>query len=460
LRPGKESSVTSRDALKPWLSWLPYGVKQGGEYRAWSQFLKDAEGWPRERIERWQMDRLRTVMRDAIDHTEGYRELYRKAGARPEDVQAPADVRHLPMVTKRMLQENLDAFTVTTRGAKYMTTGGSTGIPFGFHIARSAEQREAAFIHAGWRRVGWDSRMPIAVLRGAFIGSRDEIWRYDRFWNSLLLTSYYLTARTLPIYIEMLERHHIEVLHAYPSSYLLFCDLLAESGLKLRPAPKLAMVGSENLYDWQLTRYAEVLPDTRVFSWYGQAEMVVQAPWCGHSKRLHAWPFYGYTEVLDKQGCPVGEGEEGEIVGTSLHLRATPFIRYRTMDVGVKGPEQCPDCQRPYLMLENVKGRLQEVIVTASGRYISMTMINFHDDIFDRLRQFQFLQDTPGKLLFRYVPKSALSPDEEGRIRQGLMEKLGDDVELQMRETDTITLTAHGKLRFLDQRLPIKYGDR
>ena len=449
-----------QESLKPWLYWLPYGIKQGGEYRKWTRFLERAEGWTAERIERWQMERMRMVIRDAIENTEGYRELYRKAGVRPEDVRTPADVRRLPMITKQVLQENLDAFTVTRRGTKYMTTGGSTGIPFGFCVTRAAERREAAFIHAGWRRAGWNRHMRMAILRGAFIGSRDEIWKHDRFWGDLSLTSYYLTTRTLPIYVEMMERYHIEVLHAYPSSYLLFCDLLAESGLKLRPAPKLAMLGSENLYDWQLARYAEVLPDTRVFSWYGQAEMVVQAPWCGHSRRFHPWPFYGYTEVLDPKGSPVGEGEQGEIVGTSLHVRATPFIRYRTLDLALKGPDRCPDCLRPYPTLESVMGRLQEVIVTGSGRYLSMTMINFHDNIFDRLRQFQFLQDAPGTLLFRYVPKSPLSPDEEERIRGGLMEKLGDDVELQMREADAIALTASGKLRFLDQRLPIKYGDR
>jgi phenylacetate-CoA ligase len=452
--------MSVQETIKPWFSWLPYGVKQGGEYRAWSRFLKDAEGWPRERIEHWQMDRLRAVIRHAVQHTEGYRELYRKAGVRAEDMRSPADLRRLPMVTKQMMQENLTAFTASTPGAKYVTTGGSTGIPFGFYDTRADERRESAFIHAGWRCGGWNPRMPTAVLRGVFIGSRERAWNYERFWRSLELSTYYLTPQTLPTYVELLARHRIEVLHAYPSSFLLFCDLLAESGLRLDPVPRMAMLGSENLYDWQLARFAAVLPETRVFSWYGHAEMAVLAPWCEHSRRFHVWPFYGMAEIVDEHGTPVGEGAEGEIVGSSLHVRATPFIRYRTMDMAVKGPEQCPDCGRPFPTLERVTGRLQEVIVTGTGRYISMTAINFHDRIFDRLRQFQFQQETPGSLVFRYVPKSPLSRAEEQGIREGLMKKLGDDVELQMREADPIELISRGKLRFLDQRLPIKYGDR
>jgi phenylacetate-CoA ligase len=449
-----------RETFKPWFSWLPHGVKQGAEYRAWLRFLGDAERWPRERIEQWQTERLRAVIRHAVRHTEGYRELYRKAGVRAEDVRSTEDVRLLPMVTKQMLQDNLAAFTAPTPGATYATTGGSTGIPFGFYGTRTDGRRENAFMHAGWRRAGWNPRLPTAVLRGAFVGSRDEIWRYDRFWDTLLLTSYYLTPQTLPTYLEILARHRIEVLHAYPSSFLLFCDLVEESGRKLEVAPRLAVLGSENLYEWQLARFAAVFPQTRIFSWYGHAEKVVLAPWCERSRRFHVWPFYGLAEVLDEHGAPVDEGGEGEIVGTSLHVRATPFIRYRTMDLAVKGPEQCPDCGRQFPTLERVMGRLQEVIVTRSGRYISMTAVNFHDGIFDRLRQFQFLQETAGRLVFRYVPKSPLSTSEESDIRARMMRKLGDDIVLEMCATDRIELTARGKLRFLDQRLPVKYGDR
>ena len=65
-----------------------------------------------------------------------------------------------------------------------------------------------------------------------------------------------------------------------------------------------------------------------------------------------------------------------------------------------------------------------------------------------------------GNLMFRYAPKSTLTGAEELGIRGGLMRKLGDDSELQMRETDLIEWTARGKLRFLDQRLPVKQGDR
>ncbi len=45
------------------------------------------------------------------------------------------------------------------------------------------------------------------------------------------------------------------------------------------------------------------------------------------------------------------------------------------------------------------------MVVTKNGRYISMTAINMHDDVFDNLRQFQFHQDKIGEVTFNYVPK-------------------------------------------------------
>ena len=183
------------------------------------------------------------------------------------------------------------------------------------------------------------------------------------------------------------------------------------------------------------------------------------AAMCEHSDAYHVWPFYGYTEVLDALNGPTPEGQIGELVGTSFWGLATPFIRYRTMDMAQVGPHGCEACGRAFPLLNRIEGRLQEVILTGSGRYVSMTAINMHDDIFDGLRQFQFYQDTPGQVVFRFVPRRPLSPSELQRLRDRLTPKLGIDTQLELVAVEEIPKTRSGKLRFLDQRLPLKYGD-
>jgi phenylacetate-CoA ligase len=148
------------------------------------------------------------------------------------------------------------------------------------------------------------------------------------------------------------------------------------------------------------------------------------------------------------------------LVGTSLLNFVTPFIRYRTMDLAVAGPIGCADCGRKFQLLEKIVGRSHEVIVTGTGRHISMTAINMHDRSFDDLRQFQFYQDTPGRVEFKFIPKSELSPSQIEQLRQTLASKFGSDTVLTLTAVKEIPRTKSGKYRFLDQRLNIKYGDR
>ena len=70
-----------------------------------------------------------------------------------------------------------------------------------------------------------------------------------------------------------------------------------------------------------------------------------------------------------------------------------------------QGRDQCPDRGRLIQTLERVMGGVQEVIITSAGRRISMTAIDLHDRIFDRLRQFQFLQETPVRPGSQFAPK-------------------------------------------------------
>ena len=88
-----------------------------------------------------------------------------------------------------------------------------------------------------------------------------------------------------------------------------------------------------------------------------------------------------------------------------------------------------------------------------------MTAINFHDDIFDHIRQFQFYQEEKGQVLFRYIPKESCDQTLLTDIRRRLLVKLGDDVELTMQAVDDIPLTPRGKHRFLIQKLHLMYGD-
>jgi len=88
-----------------------------------------------------------------------------------------------------------------------------------------------------------------------------------------------------------------------------------------------------------------------------------------------------------------------------------------------------------------------------------MTAINFHDDIFDHIKQFQFYQEEKGKVTFCYIPKPTLNNSILHDVRRRLLVKLGDDMELELKAVNDIPLTQRGKHRFLIQKLHIEFHD-
>ncbi|MEN6514331.1 MAG: phenylacetate--CoA ligase family protein, partial [Methanoculleus sp.] len=142
------------------------------------------------------------------------------------------------------------------------------------------------------------------------------------------------------------------------------------------------------------------------------------------------------------------------VVATNLTNFVCPLIRYRTMDLAVLGKNSCT-CGRNYPLLERVEGRLQEFIVTKDRRFISMTAVNMHSDVFDNVAQFQFYQKREGEVLMRIVKKPAYNDRDTERVLRELDRKFEGDVDVTIRFVGKIPRTRRGKYQFLIQDLPL-----
>jgi len=168
---------------------------------------------------------------------------------------------------------------------------------------------------------------------------------------------------------------------------------------------------------------------------------------------FYFWPTYGYVEF----GEPDEDGLR-EIIATSFHNRVMPLIRYRTGDkvrlaetsgiggalaeVRLKSPQDWP-CAVEFA------GRDQEFLVTATGRQISLTTFNMHDDIFDGLYAIQFRQDVPGTAELCYVPSPQFQASRLPMILSRVQKKTGDDLSVVLVEVSETTKTPAGKHQWL-----------
>jgi phenylacetate-CoA ligase len=427
------------------------------DYIAWRDFLKESEDWDKERIEEYQLKEIKRIVNYAYKNCEGYRKLYDEAGLNPDSIKSLDDFKKFPFVQKEMFRDNLESFSVPMKDRTYVTTGGSTGIPTGMYRDPLAFPKELASKAHQYYRVGWKEGDRQMVFRGLKIDTENHMIFVPEF-NELRCSSYHLTPEWMEIFRQKAWEYKPDWIRCYPSSGYIFAKFLKDNG---RPFPKIKgiLCASENLYDFQKELLKEVFK-CRIFSHYGHYEQAVLAGFCEYEDTYHVLPQYGYAELLDKEGNTVTTpGKVGEIVATSFIMHATPFVRYRTQDLAVFKGLGCPSCGRPYQIWGQINGRLQEFIVTKNDRYISMTSINFHDDIFDNIKQFQFYQDKKGEVLFQFIPRSSFKDNMVVKIKERIMGKLGDDIELIIKKVDHIPLTKRGKHRFLIQKLNIEYHD-
>jgi phenylacetate-CoA ligase len=317
----------------------------------------------------------------------------------------------------------------------------------GFYLEKGTSRpKEQAFLEAMWRRVGYTEGARLAVIRGHVTSDKaaGRIASYDATRDWLMLSSYHLTEERLPEYLEALERFKPDLLHAYPSAALQLAEFLERAGQTWRLPLRAVLSASERLTLPQ-KRLLERVFGCRVYRWYGHAERVVLAGEGRQSGLFYFWPQYGYVEF----GPPDADGYR-EIIGTTFDHRAMPLIRYRTGDLArvVEGDDLARR-EFPWTAVYDVSGRAQEFLVSATGRRISLTAFNMHDDVFDGLRAVQFFQAEPGRAEFRYVAAPGFRPDRLPRIAARLREKLGDDFEVSLRAVPEVEKTARGKHRWL-----------
>jgi phenylacetate-CoA ligase len=426
-------------------------------YVNWFSFLKKTEKWSRKEIENYQIKKIKQVVKNAHENTSGYKELYKRVGVKPSDIKDLKDLTKFPTITNETVRDDLESFSIKTPNRQYVTTGGSTGIPFGFYWNKEIFAKELASKAYQYYRFGWREGMKQMVFRGLPIDTPDHTQFFPEF-NELRCSSYYLTSKQMEVYRKVAWKYKPDFIKCYPSSGYLFAKFLKESDRQFPPL-KGILCASENLYDFQKDLLSRVF-NCRVFSHYGHYELSVLAGFCEYEDTYHVLPQYGYAELLDQKGNRITKpGETGEIVATSFIMDITPFIRYRTRDFATFKGYSCPSCKRPYQIWEKIDGRLQEFAITKKGRPISMAAINMHDNIFDHIKQFQFYQEKKGEICFNYIAKETCIEEIINDMVDRLKKKFGEDMKIVPREVNKIPSTERGKHRFLIQKLKINLGD-
>jgi phenylacetate-CoA ligase len=411
--------------------------------------------WPtREAIRAFQDAQLRRLVTHAAERVPRYRRLFAAHGVRPGDVRGVDDLGRLPMTERREIQasaaEDLVAGGIDPERLIVRRTSGSSGRPI--LIRRSRIER-----HLG-------TLVRLRIMRDLGVGPSDRragvglgqlghphTRRLEdlprRIVQALgVYRSTTVNCRLDPEAIaDALARIGPDVIFGYPGALLRVAQAVAR-----RPrhglAPRLVLTGAEVLAPGMRQQIAEGLR-ARVLDWYGSHEVGMIAWECRRAGGYHVWAPGVALEVL-VDGRPAAPGETGEVVVTSLHSFAMPFIRYRLADLVVQGDPACA-CGAPFATLREIRGRRLDYFELPDGRGLHPYALTLRllDDAAPWLGQYQFTQEARERIALSIVPVREPSPAELAHVRRGLDEALGAGVDVQIRLVADIPLGDNGKFR-------------
>lgn len=425
--------------------------------------LEQSQWWPPEALLEHQFRQLRVVLRYAYQTVPFYRERLGGAGIDPGKPITPETWSRIPILTRKEVQGSFDALTSrripTSHGkTNEISTSGSTGMPIKVLGTGLTQLFWWAF---NYRELLWHGRdlskklTAIRKFRGADATYPKGI--SQRGWG--LFADVYPTGPSALLNIttpverqaEWLGRQEPGYLITYPSNLEQLARHCRQRGIEL---PTLL----------DISTLAEVLqPQTReacreawgvpVVDVYSAQEVGYIALQCPDHEHYHVQAEGVLVEVVDDAGRPCAPGETGKVVVTPLHNFATPLVRYDIGDYAEVG-EPC-GCGRGLPVLSRINGRVRNMLTLPTGeQHWPFLGARQYNDVAP-IRQYQFVQKTLELIEVKLVALRQVTADEEDKLREIIIARLGYPFELTFTYHDDIPRSAGGKYEdFMSEIVP------
>src|SRR6476620_4922421 len=318
----------------------------------------------RDEIAALQTQRLAATLQHVYANVPTYRRKFVDAGVHPDDFRRLEDLAKFPFSTKADLRENypFELFAVPREKvvrihASSGTTGKPTVVGYTQNDIDTWANLMARSIVASGGRPGM--MLHIAYGYGLFTGGLGAHYGGERLGCTVVSVSGGMTERQ----VTLIRDFRPDIIMVTPSYMLAILDEMERQGDD--PAGSSLRFGIFGAEPWTNEMRAEMearagLDATDI---YGLSEVIGPgvAQECVETKDgLHIWEDHFYPEVIEPlTGEPLPDGEEGELVFTSLTKQAMPVIRYRTRDL----TRLLPGTARTMRRMQKITGRTDDMII-------------------------------------------------------------------------------------------------
>ena len=321
---------------------------------------------PREQLRALQSQRLSAMVSLAYENVPLHRKRMDELGVKPSDIKSIDDISKLPFTQKTDLRDTYPygLFAVPlSEIVRLHASSGTTGKPIVVGYTREdmdvwAGALKRCLLMFGLTR---SDIVQVSFGYGLFTGGLGLHGGAEALGCTVIPASGGNSERQLM----MLKDFCATAMACTPSYFIHLIDTAQKLGLDMRQFPiKVGVFGAEPWSD-QMRKYIEQNAGIEAFDIYGLSE--IAGPGVGGECRehngIHILEDNFYPEIVDpKTGEPLPDGEEGELVLTTLSKRAMPILRYRTHDITSIIAEPCP-CGRTVRRIRRIGRRSDDMFI-------------------------------------------------------------------------------------------------
>jgi phenylacetate-CoA ligase len=318
----------------------------------------------RDELHALQLERMQWTLRHAYDNVPHYRAAFDAAGVHPGDLKSLADLAKFPFTEKKTLRENypFGLFAVPREQvvrihASSGTTGKATVVGYTQNDIDTWAGVMARSIRAAGGRPG--DMVHIAYGYGLFTGGLGAHYGAERLGCTVIPMSGGQTEKQVQLICDFKP----DIIMVTPSYMLNIVEEFARQGMDAADSSlRVGIFGAEPWTD-AMRGEIEARAGLDAVDIYGLSEVMGPgvASECVESKDGPViWEDHFYPEVIDPEtGAVLPDGEEGELVFTSLTKEALPIIRYRTRDL----TRLLPPTSRSMRRMGKITGRSDDMLI-------------------------------------------------------------------------------------------------
>ncbi|MCC6490118.1 MAG: phenylacetate--CoA ligase [Candidatus Hydrogenedentes bacterium] len=321
---------------------------------------------PREQLRLLQFERLKTIVSRAYDNVVLFRNRMMERKLTPADLHSLEDIQKLPLYVKNDLRDTYPFGLFASpmeEVVRLHASSGTTGKPIvvaytqqDVDVWSSAMVR--AFASYGLHR---GDVIQNAYGYGLFTGGLGAHYGAEALGATVIPVSGGNTDRQLMI----MRDFNVTAICCTPSYFLRLIERAGEMEIDMKSLPLAVGVFGAEPWTEEMRQRIEEASSIKAYDIYGLSEIVgpgVGAE-CYCQQGLHIFEDHFYPEIVDTETLkPVPDGEEGELVLTTLSKLAMPMIRYRTRDITAIAPEPC-ECGRTIRRIRRISRRSDDMLI-------------------------------------------------------------------------------------------------